>query len=433
MPTQNNVTNTVAENKTLTDADSTETAAEPPHQSQSMASDANVVTTSTVGSSTRPPTPNPTPVAHPPTAQLLPKTPLQGLEVAHVGIPNSIEELSATSASAMASSTLLNRPIPPQIPLQMNDVVTVGVPQSNPPYYKSTDQNWNGVSGYNYKPTNQSWNGMSGYNFAPGPGGSSYDFGLQGFNSEFGGHMGSSGVPGFNMLMGQTQAAWLVAQNPGGNLEFDAGGAMSWDFSGTSLANETNMPRPTDHPLPMPPSSIAGERHPSIAPHEMDMPRPTDHLLPMPPSSIAGEKHPSIAPHEMNMRRPTDHLLPMPPSSIAGEKHPSIAPPAPQLAGRPADATGKFQMEPVSNIGASVESLEDLGTRVRKPTARKEVVPLTEITNTEDDNMPEWMVLAMGYLNDGLGSKDWLDCIDAWAEFEKKIGLRNSTSVSTNL
>ena len=177
MPTQNNVTNTVAENKTLTDADSTENAAEPPRQSQSMASDANVVTTSTVGSSTRPPTPSPTPVAHPPTAQLLPKTPLRGLEVAHVGIPNSIKELSAASASAMASSTLLDQPIPPQIetPLQRNDFVTVGVPRSNPPYYKPTDQSWNGVSGYNYKPTNQSWNGMSGYNFAPGPGGSGYD------------------------------------------------------------------------------------------------------------------------------------------------------------------------------------------------------------------------------------------------------------------
>jgi len=372
MPTQNNVTNTVAENKALTDADSTETAAEPPRQSQSMASNANVVTTSTVGSSTRPPTPSPTPVAHPPPAQLLPETPLRGLEVVHVGIPNSIKEPSAASASAMASSTLLDQPIPPQTPLQRNDVVPVGVPQSNPPYYKPTDQSWNGMSGYNYKPTNQGWNGMSGYDYAPGPGGSGYNFGLQGFNNEFGGHMGSSGVQGFNMSMGQTQAAWLVAQNPGGNLEFDADNAMDWDFSGTSLANEMNMPRPTDYPLPMPPSSIAGE------------------------------------------------------------KHPSLVPPAPQPAGHPADATGKFQTGPVSNMGTSIKLLEDLGTRVRKPTARKEVVPLTEITNGEDDNMPEWMVLAMGYLKDGLGSKDWLDCVDAWAEFEKKIGLRNSTSVSTN-
>jgi len=97
---------------------------------------------------------------------------------------------------------------------------------------------------------------------------------------------------------------------------------------------------------------------------------------------------------ETNMPRPTYHLLPMPESNV----------------GQP----------------------EELGTRIRKPTGRKEVVPLTEITNSEDDGIPEWMTLAIGYLKEGLGCKDWLDCVDAWAAFEKKIGFQSSTSVSTN-
>jgi hypothetical protein len=85
-----------------------------------------------------------------------------------------------------------------------------------------------------------------------------------------------------------------------------------------------------------------------------------------------------------------------------------------------------------SDVRSNIEQLEQLGTRVRKPAGRKEVVPLTEITKSEDNKIPEWMTLAIGYLKEGLGSKEWLDCVDAWVAFEKKMGIQTSTSVSTN-
>jgi len=100
---------------------------------------------------------------------------------------------------------------------------------------------------------------------------------------------------------------------------------------------------------------------------------------------------PALTTDDTNRPRPTDHALP---SSPAKE-----------------DTTVKE-------------------TRVRKPTARKEVVPLTE-TMTKDDDLPKWMTLAMQYLTDGVEREEWLRCVDAWTEFEKQVGLRSSTSVST--
>ena len=86
-----------------------------------------------------------------------------------------------------------------------------------------------------------------------------------------------------------------------------------------------------------------------------------------------------------------------------------------------------------SNVGSSVEQLEQLGTRVRKPAGRKEVVPLTEITKSEENKVSEWMTLAIGYLKEDIGSKEWLDCVDAWVAFEKMMGVQTSTSVSCDL
>ena len=52
---------------------------------------------------------------------------------------------------------------------------------------------------------------------------------------------------------------------------------------------------------------------------------------------------------------------------------------------------------------------------------------------TKDNDMPNWMALAMQYLNDGVENEEWLRCVEAWTEFEKEIGLQSSTSVSTLL
>jgi hypothetical protein len=74
---------------------------------------------------------------------------------------------------------------------------------------------------------------------------------------------------------------------------------------------------------------------------------------------------PTLTTDDMNRPRPTDHALPSSPAK---------------------DATTVKEKW------------------VRKPTARKEVVPLTE-TMTKDEDLPKWMMLAMQYLKDGLESK----------------------------
>ena len=85
-----------------------------------------------------------------------------------------------------------------------------------------------------------------------------------------------------------------------------------------------------------------------------------------------------------------------------------------------------------SNIRSNIKQLEQLGTQVRKLARRKEVVPLTEIMKSEDNKIAEWMTLVIGYLKEGLGSKEWLDCVNAWVAFEKKIGVQTLTLVSKN-
>jgi len=144
----------------------------------------------------------------------------------------------------------------------------------------------------------------------------------------------SNPVGGLDMLTGSAQTAWLIAQNPAGNLGFEFDGQLAW---GSGSTDKMYMPRPTDHPLP---------------------------------------------------------------SSPANAK--------------------------------AAEQGTELGARIRKPTAQKEVVALTEIAK-DDGSLPEWMRLAMGHLEDGIESKEWLKCVHAWTEFKKKIGLQNSTSVSTIL
>lgn len=224
------------------------------------------------------------------------------------GIANAQTQITTGQlpSTVLADSQVHLQPLhlqPLQTPLQGVDGILAGAPQF-PLYYKPTGEDWNGISG-----------------------GNEYPFGVQEFNDGLLGHLGS----GYNMLTGPVQEAWLSAQNLSGTAGLETN---NWNFGTDPSTVETNMPRPTYHPLPMQESNV--------------------------------------------------------------------------------------------------EQLEQLGTRVRKPAGRKEVVPLTEITKSEDDKIPEWMTLAIEYLKEGLGSKEWLDCVDAWVAFEKKIGVQSSTSVSTN-
>jgi hypothetical protein len=128
------------------------------------------------------------------------------------------------------------------------------------------------------------------------------------------------------------------------------------------------------------------------------------------------------------------------PENVANENLPQLLPtsiiPAPTISERQDQMKAVAMTSvPGAEVVANKPQLEstahteERGARVRKRPAPKEVVPLTEITN-ESSSAPEWLTLAEGYLRDGMNKKGWVECIDAWIEFEKKIGLRNSTSVS---
>jgi hypothetical protein len=115
-----------------------------------------------------------------------------------------------------------------------------------------------------------------------------------------------------------------------------------------------------------------------------------------------------------------DHPLPTTSSIVAPKVAQTLIQPA----------TGTIQ----TGLEMNGHPVNELGTRIRKPTARKEVVALTEVTKGEGDGVPEWMVLGIEYLKKDMAhSRGWLDCVDAWVEFEKKIGFQISTSVSTNV
>ena len=220
---------------------------------------------------------------------------------------------------------------------------------------------------------NPEWNGMNGYGYAPiGPG---YNFGLQTFGGDFGGQAGLGPLQGFNMLTGTTYDAWQVAQNPAGNLDSEMNDPINWNFGPPFTAGETNIPRPTDHRLP---------------------------------SSPAKE----------DRQIPTEPLPTAPVPEALDQQNESAAAPIPEAVNQ--------QNESMAVVATIVKE-----TRIRKPAARKEVVPLTETVN-KDNSLPEWMSLALQYLNDGVEREEWLRCVDAWSEFETLvIGLQNSTSVST--
>jgi len=139
------------------------------------------------------------------------------------------------------------------------------------------------------------------------------------------------------------------------------------------------------------------------------------------------------------MPPPTDHLLPSFPakgdSDAQLSTQPSASQPGQSMSNQQDDSADSDpaltkQIGRESSERVSAKQGKELGARVRKPTARREVVALTEITKG-GDGLPEWISLAMAYLEDRIESKDWLECVHAWIEFEKKTGLQNSTSVST--
>ena len=65
--------------------------------------------------------------------------------------------------------------------------------------------------------------------------------------------------------------------------------------------------------------------------------------------------------------------------------------------------------------------------RTRKPAARGEIMPLT--TKEAPVHLPEWFVLSQTYLEEGLDVKEWRECLEAWVNMEKALGLSEVGSV----
>lgn len=73
--------------------------------------------------------------------------------------------------------------------------------------------------------------------------------------------------------------------------------------------------------------------------------------------------------------------------------------------------------------------------RIRKPTTRGEITPLTtkgaSLVKDAPLVLPEWFVLAQKYLEDGLDIDEWRNCIESWTAMEKGLGLSEVGSVSS--
>jgi hypothetical protein len=82
-----------------------------------------------------------------------------------------------------------------------------------------------------------------------------------------------------------------------------------------------------------------------------------------------------------------------------------------------------------SQIDDETDEKGNLGTRNRKPTGSREVVPLTE-KDSPSSSLPEWLVTANWYLREGINLTIWNDCLEAWIKFEKEIGFTEPASVS---
>ena len=65
--------------------------------------------------------------------------------------------------------------------------------------------------------------------------------------------------------------------------------------------------------------------------------------------------------------------------------------------------------------------------RTRKPAARGEIMPLT--TREAPVHLPEWFVLSQTYLEEDLDVKEWRECLEAWVNMEKALGLSEVGSV----
>jgi hypothetical protein len=84
-----------------------------------------------------------------------------------------------------------------------------------------------------------------------------------------------------------------------------------------------------------------------------------------------------------------------------------------------------FQTERSCVTGDETESSVQLGSRNRKRTGPREVIPLT----TGSVALPAWLESSLAYLSKDIEEKVWAECLEIWVDFEKD-GLSDVASVS---
>jgi len=63
----------------------------------------------------------------------------------------------------------------------------------------------------------------------------------------------------------------------------------------------------------------------------------------------------------------------------------------------------------------------------RKSVASKDMVPLTEKGQTNNNVRPEWFTTAKAYLGENISSPSWHKCIELWMEFESKSNFAGTS------
>jgi hypothetical protein len=90
-----------------------------------------------------------------------------------------------------------------------------------------------------------------------------------------------------------------------------------------------------------------------------------------------------------------------------------------------------FQTRRSRVTGDETETSVQLGSRNRKPTGPREVIPLTA---AKDGSvvLPAWLESGLAYLSRDIEEKIWAECLEIWIEFEKD-SLSDVASVSPRI
>ena len=238
-----------------------------------------------------------------------------------------------------------------------------------------------------------------------------------------GGSEGDTGIPDTN---------WAELQELMGP-EFNNAALLQMERNANEIANQNlnELTRTTNLFLPTPVLPVITSQSPlpvvaSAAPSfniQADVSQP-----PQPPQPVVASQSPlpvvaSAAP-SFNIQ-PDEPQPPQPPLPV-------VASPAPSFniqQDESGPSTGQTEQSRVT--GDEPESSVRLRSRNRKPTGRREVIPLTAAKDGSVA-LPAWLESSLAYLSEGVEEKIWAECLGIWVEFEKDC-LLDVASVSPRM